>query len=71
VFFNNKKKSQKITLKKFIDDEYSAWRLANRKNGKNDLRRLSVNFVETFGDVPLKDISFLYLITLNELGRVF
>lgn len=53
----NEKKSQKLTLKNFINNGYETWRLANRKNGKDDLRRLRVNFVDAFGDYLLKDIS--------------
>ncbi len=51
------KKLQQLTLKKFIDNEYEPWRLANRKNGKDDLKRLRINFFGEFGDCVLKNIS--------------
>src|SRR6185295_13422991 len=34
-----KKSEDQLTLKKFILDDYESWRIANRKNGKDDLRR--------------------------------
>jgi len=52
-----KKSEDQLTLKKFILDDYESWRIANRKNGKDDLRRLKVNFVGNFGDKLLKDIN--------------
>lgn len=51
------KKSQKLTLKNFIENEYEAWRKANRKNGSDDLRRLKTNFISEFGDLLLSEIS--------------
>lgn len=51
------KKSQKFTLKTFIENEYEAWRKANRKNGSDDLRRLKTNFLGEFGDLLLSELS--------------
>ncbi|MHB1949401.1 MAG: phage integrase [Gammaproteobacteria bacterium] len=53
----NSKSSQKMTLKSFIDNDYETWRLANRKAGKEDLKRLRANFVGLFGDHLLNEIS--------------
>lgn len=53
----NDKKTLKLTLNNFINNEYESWRLANRKNGKDDIKRLRVNFGTEFGDFILKDIS--------------
>jgi hypothetical protein len=52
-----KKPRDQMTLTMFIDMEYAAWGLANRKNGKADLARLKVNFVTEMGDRLLSDIS--------------
>jgi integrase len=52
-----KKPRDQMTLTMFIDMEYAAWRLANRKNGKADLARLKVNFINEMGDRLLSDIS--------------
>jgi hypothetical protein len=46
-----------MILRKFVNDEYESWRLANRKNGKADLRRLKINFVSEMGDRLLSDIT--------------
>ncbi|MEO8400697.1 MAG: tyrosine-type recombinase/integrase [Gammaproteobacteria bacterium] len=54
---NECKSKAKLTLKNFITNEYEAWRAANRKNGKDDMRRLRVNFLDEFGDCLLKNIS--------------
>ncbi len=51
------KKSPKLNLKNFIDNEYEAWRNANRKNGGDDTRRLKTNFACEFGDFLLSEIS--------------
>lgn len=52
-----KKRSDRITFREFIDDEYGAWRIANRKNGKADLHRLKVNFMSELGDRCLTEIT--------------
>lgn len=46
-----------MTLSRFIQDEYSSWRLANRKNGKADIHRLKVNFVSEMSDRLLSEIT--------------
>lgn len=53
----NNNSNGKLTLAKFIASEYETWRKANRKNGKDDLRRLKVNFVSEFGDYLLSEIT--------------
>lgn len=52
-----KKPNDRITLKMFVDTDYEAWRLANRKNGKADLHRLQVNFVDELGDRLLAELT--------------
>jgi integrase len=52
-----KKPRDQMTLTFFIDMEYAAWRLANRKNGKADLARLKVNFGGEIGCRLLSDIT--------------
>jgi integrase len=47
----------KLTLKKYLTNEYESWRKSNRKNGKDDLRRLKVNFLNEFGDHLLTAIT--------------
>jgi len=46
-----------LTLKKYLASEYELWRQSNRKNGKDDLRRLKVNFLSEFGDHLLTAIT--------------
>lgn len=46
-----------MTLLDFIKSEYEPWRLANRKNGKADLKRLAVNFLNKLGSCALSEIS--------------
>ncbi len=52
-----KKSRMQLTLKMFVDEKYKAWCLANRKDGKGDIHRLEVNFVDEMGDRLLSDIS--------------
>lgn len=52
-----RKINDKVTLEEFINSDYNSWRMANRKNGKDDLRRLRVNFFPEFGRRPLTEIS--------------
>ena len=47
----------KLTLKNFLTGEYDSWRRASRKNAKDDLRRLKVNFINEFGDYLLTEIT--------------
>lgn len=54
---NSKKIPDNLTLEKFITNEYETWRNANRKNGKDDLRRLKANFLDNFGNCLLSEIS--------------
>jgi integrase len=54
---NDHRADDKLTLEKFITSEYEAWRKANRKNGKDDLRRLKVNFLNEFGTCLLAEIT--------------
>ncbi len=56
-----KDKSKEMTFKNFLAHEYESWRLANRKNGKDDLRRLKTNFLELIGDLSLQDISAIQI----------
>jgi hypothetical protein len=51
------KKSQKLTFKDFLENEYEDWRRANRKNGSDDLRRLKTNFLDDLGGLLLAEIS--------------
>lgn len=51
------KTKNKLTLAKFIDNEYEAWRKANRRRAKDDLIRLKRNFFAEFGDCFLSEIS--------------
>src|SRR5579872_1473194 len=55
------KKSQELTFKNFIENEYDAWRKANRKNGSDDLRRLKTNFMGEFADFLLSELSPLLI----------
>lgn len=57
----NAKKSQNLTLKAFIDNEYEAWKTANRKSAKEDLRRLKANFLKEFGDFVLSEITTIQI----------
>ena len=50
-----------MTLKMFIDTEYKTWRLANRKNGKADIERLRVNFIEEMGDRLISNLTPLII----------
>jgi integrase len=54
---NNKKSKKALTLNSFISTEYESWRIANRKNGKDDIRRLKANFAGEFGDCLLSEIT--------------
>jgi hypothetical protein len=54
---NEQETNQQLTLEKFITSEYESWRKANRKNGKDDLRRLKANFISEFGDCLLSEIT--------------
>lgn len=54
---DSKKPREQMTLKMFIESEYEAWRLANRKDGKADLHRLQKNFVKEIGDRLLSEIT--------------
>lgn len=51
-----KKPRDQITFQEFINDEYEAWRIAHRKNGKADMHRLKVNFMNELGSRLLTDI---------------
>jgi integrase len=57
VLPSHSKHARDLTLEKFFVSEYEPWRKANRKNGKDDLRRLKVNFVDSFGKLLLTDIT--------------
>src|SRR3990167_9442846 len=46
-----------LTLREYVENEYQAWRLANRKSGKDDLYRLKVNFVKQLGNRLLEEIT--------------
>jgi integrase len=50
-----------ITFSQYIENEYSEWRLINRKSAESDLARLKVNFIKEFGNYLLQDISPLLL----------
>lgn len=54
---DGKKTRDQVTFKEFVEDDYEAWRSANRKSGKDDLRRLKVNFVRKMGSRLLMDIT--------------
>ena len=50
-----------ITFQDFFHQEYEPWRIANRKNGKHDIRRLKVNFLSDLGQKFLSDISSILI----------
>lgn len=56
-----RKNDTKLTLKKFLTGEYDAWRKASRKNAKDDLRRLKVNFIDEFGDYMLSEVTSMLI----------
>lgn len=45
------------TFKTFIEDVYAPWVAAERKSGKDTLRRLRSSFYPDFGNSPLEEIS--------------
>lgn len=54
---SHSKRVRNLTLENFFTSEYEGWRKANRKNGKDDLRRLKVNFVDPFGKLALTEVT--------------
>lgn len=57
VLPNSRRQNDKQTFAQFLSHEYEVWIKANRKNSKDDLRRLKTNFLEEFGNCLLSDIS--------------
>jgi integrase len=57
----DKKSRDQVTLREFITEEYEPWRLAHRKNGKDDLRRLKINFLDHLGDRLMIDVTPIIL----------
>jgi len=54
----DKKKSQNaLTLENFFNNEYEAWRIANRKAGHADIQRLKKNFISDFGNYLLSELT--------------
>ena len=54
---SKKQKASLPTLNNFINNEYAAWRHANRKSAKKDIDRLIAKFGNDFGHLLLSDIA--------------
>lgn len=60
IYPGSARKSQGlVTFGDFIKNDYRVWREAHRKSGKEDLRRLEINFFDEFGDCPLNEITVM------------
>jgi integrase len=56
-----KHKKQKLTLKEFIENEYTPWVIEHRKVGQRTLNHISRCFLEPFGNKPLTDLTPILL----------
>lgn len=52
-----KKATDKITIKTFIEDYYEPWFLAHRKSGKKTIDHIDRCFTKPFGDMPLNELT--------------
>lgn len=52
-----KKQANKVpTLRSFLENEYAPWHKSHAKKGKQDIQRIKIHFLETFGDKRLTEI---------------